>query len=113
MPSIAIRTEHNEAGAPRFRAIAGNRQSVGRTMGEALDALTADWGDDIQETAVFIQRFQPDAYFTAAQYCRMQELLTRRAMLTVEERAELETLIDAELEATIARTERPMRPRQP
>ena len=113
MPSIAIRTEHNEAGAPRFRAIAGNRQSVGRTMGEALDALTADWGDDIQETAVFIQRFQPDAYFTAAQYCRMQELLTRRAMLTVEERVELETLIDAELDATVARTEGLMRLRQP
>src|SRR6266581_2895732 len=113
MPSIAIRTEHNEAGAPRFLAIAGNRQSVGRTMGEALDALTADWGDDIQETAVFVQRVQPDAYFTAAQHCRMQELLTRRATLTVEERAELETLIDAELDATVARTERPMRPRQP
>jgi len=82
-------------------------------MGEALDALTADWGHDIQETAVFIQRFQPDAYFTAAQYCCMQELLTRRDTLTVEERAELETLIDAELDATVARTERPMRPRQP
>jgi hypothetical protein len=112
MPSIAIRTEHNEAGAPRFRAIAGNRQSVGRTMGEALDALTADWGDDIQETAVFIQRFQPDAYFTVEQYCRMQEFLARRATLTVEERAELETLIDAELDTTVARTEHPVRPRQ-
>ncbi len=28
-----------------------------RELGEALDALTADWGDDIQETAVLIQRF--------------------------------------------------------
>jgi hypothetical protein len=54
MPSIAMRTEQNEAGVPRFRAFAGNRQSVGRTMGEALDALTAEWGDDIQETAVLI-----------------------------------------------------------
>ena len=74
-------------------------------MGEALDALTADWGDDIQETAVFIQRLQPDAYFTAVQYCRMQELLAHRATLTAEERAELESLIDAELDATVARTE--------
>lgn len=113
MPSIAIRTENNAVGTPRFRAIAGNRQSVGRTMGEALDALTADWGDDIQETAVLIQRFQPDAYFTAAQYGRMQELLARRTTLTAEERAELETLIDAELDATVARTESLMRPRQP
>ena len=113
MPSIAIRTEHNEAGAPRFRAVAGNRQSVGRTMGEALDALTAEWGDDIQETSVLIQRFQPDAYFTTAQYDRMQELLARRTMLTAAERAELETLIDAELDATVARTESLMRLRQP
>jgi hypothetical protein len=82
-------------------------------MGEALDALTAEWGDDIQETAVFIQRFQPDAYFTVAQYSRMQELLARRAALTAEERAELETLIDAELDATVARTESLMRLRQP
>ena len=103
MPSIAIRTEHHEAEAPRFRAVAGNRQAIGRTMGEALDALTADWGDDIQETAVLIQRFQPDTYFTAAQYGHMQELLARRATLTAEERRELETLIDAELDATIAR----------
>src|SRR5262245_65446664 len=95
MTSIAIRTDSSNADTPRFRAVAGSRQAVGRTMGEALDALTADWGDDIQETAVLIQRFQPDAYFTAAQYCRMQELLARRATLTAAELAELEALIDA------------------
>ena len=113
MPSIAIRTEPNEADAPCFRAVAGSRQAVGRTMGEALDALTADWGDDIQEMAVLIQRFQPDAYFTAAQYCRMQGLLARRTAMTAEERAELEALIEAELDATVARTESLMRPHQP
>src|SRR5712691_10585820 len=113
MTSIAMRTENSQAGAPLFRAIAGNCQSVGRTMGEALDALTADWGDDIQETAVFIQRLQPDAYFTAVQCCRMQELLAHRATLTAEERAELEILIDAELVATVVRTENLIRPRQP
>ena len=63
--------------------------------------------------SVFIQRFQPDAYFTAAQYCRMQELLARRATLTTEECNELGTLIDAELAATVARTESLIRPRQP
>src|SRR5438876_8928680 len=110
MVSIAIHTEESERGEPRFRAIAGNRQSVGRTMGEALDALTADWGDEIQETTVLIQRFQPDSYFTAAQYSRMQELLARRSSLAQEERAELEALIDAELEATIARTDSLVRP---
>src|SRR5436309_9142374 len=113
MTSIAIRIEDSKADTPRFRAVAGNCQAVGRTMGEALDALTADWGNDIQETAVLIQRFHPDSYFTAAQYDRMQELLAHRASLTAEERVEIEALIDAELEATVARTDRLVRPTQP
>src|SRR5215831_16366094 len=113
MTAISIRAENIGTDQPRFRAIAGNRQAVGRTMGEALDVLTADWGKNIQEAAVLIQRFQPDAYFTEAQYGCMQELLARRATLTVEERADLEALIDAELDATIARTESLMRPHQP
>jgi len=113
MTSIAIRPEGSEGDGPRFRAIAGDRQSTGRTMGEALDALTADWGNDIQEAMVLIRRFQPDAYFTAEQYTRMQELLSRRASLTAGERAELESLVDAELEATVARTDFLVRPPQP
>lgn len=113
MTSITIRTEPTKTGKPQFRAIAGNCQSVGRTMGEALDALVAEWGGDIQETAVLIQRFQPDEYFTATQYHRMQELLARRTSLTAEERDELEALIDAELDATVARTERLVHPREP
>jgi regulator of protease activity HflC (stomatin/prohibitin superfamily) len=113
MSSITIRTDEEEIGERRFRAIAGGRQSIGRTMGEALDALTAEWGDDIQETVVLIQRFQPDQYFTQAQYDRIQELLARRSTLTREERTELEALIDAEVDATVARTKTRTRPQQP
>lgn len=105
MTTISMHTEHHEAGLPQFRAVAGLYQSVGHTMGEALGALTAAWGDDTQETLVLIQRLRPDPYFTEAQYLRMQELLTRRDRLTGEERAELERLIDAALEATVRRTE--------
>jgi regulator of protease activity HflC (stomatin/prohibitin superfamily) len=105
MTVIAIRPEESGAGEPQFRAIAGGRQSVGRTMGEALDALTAEWRDGFEETAVLIQRFRPDAYFTEAQYLRMRDLLARRSALTAEERAELEALIDTELDATVARTD--------
>ena len=113
MSSIVIRTDQKETGERRFRAIAGHRQSLGRTMGEALDALTAEWGDSIQETVVLIQRFQPDQYFTQAQYDRMQALLDRRSALTPEERRELEALIDAEVDATVARTERQAPTTQP
>ena len=113
MTAIAIRTDQKETGERRFRASAGDRQSLGKTMGEALDALTAEWGDNVQETIVLIQRFQPDQYFTQAQYDRMQALLARRPTLTPEERTELEALIDAEVDATVARTETRMRPQQP
>jgi len=113
MTSIAIRTDQKETGERQFRAIAGDRQSLGRTMGEALDALTAEWGDNIQETVVLIQRFQPDQYFTQAQHDRMQALLSRRSTLTPEERIELEALIDAEVDATVARTATRVRPQQP
>jgi hypothetical protein len=113
MTAIEIRTEDGESGQPRFRAVAGDRESVGRTMGEALDALTADWGEEIKEAVVLLPRFGPDPYFTEAQYRRMQHLLARRASLTAEERAELEKLIDAELDATIARTDNLLPQRQP
>lgn len=113
MTAIAIRTDQKETGERRFRAIAGDRQSLGKTMGEALDALTAEWGDSVQETIVLIQRFQPDQYFTQAQYDRMQALLARRPTLTPEERTELEALIDAEVDATVARTETHVRTQQP
>jgi hypothetical protein len=113
MSAVVIRTEDAGSGEIRFRAIAGTREHVGRTMGEALDALTADWGDDVQETAVLIQRFRPDRYFTEAQYRRMQVLLARRTTLSDEESAELEALIDMELDATVARTDALVPPRRP
>lgn len=112
MTSIAVRPDTGEAGEPRFRAIAGNCQSVGRTMGEALDALVAQWAEDVEEGAVLIQRFRPDAYFTEAQQRRMEDLRDRRASLTGAERAELEALVDAELDATVARTDNLVAPHQ-
>ena len=113
MTAVVIRTDQKEAGEYQFRAISGDRQCLGRTMGEALDALTAGWGDSVPETVVLIQRFQPDQYFTQAQYDQMQELLARRSSLTPEERTELEALIDVEVDATVARTETRVRTQQP
>lgn len=73
-------------------------------MGEALDALTAQIGEPKSGALVLIQRREPDEYFTERQHERMQELLARRINLNDAERAELEQLVDAELDATIART---------
>jgi hypothetical protein len=78
-------------------------------MGQALDALTADWGDAVPEAAIIIQKFEPDEFFTEAQQHRKQELMARRKKLSPAERAELEAILDAELDATVARTDRLVR----
>jgi hypothetical protein len=46
-----------------------------------------------------------DAFFTEEQQARLQELKQRQQALTAEERAELEELIAAAFEATVARTQ--------
>jgi hypothetical protein len=60
-----------------------------------------------------ILRYYLEDYPLLHQYERMQALLARRSTLTPEERTELETLIDAEVDAMVARTERHVRTRQP
>jgi hypothetical protein len=109
LSTISIQPENSRAPKHRYRAVAGGRQYFGATMGQALDALTADWGDSVRETAILIQRFEPDAFFTEEQQFRKEELVARRAKLSSAERAELEVLLDDELDATVARTDRLVR----
>ncbi len=54
-----------------------------------------------------------DAFFSAAQHERMQDLLAHRDTLASDERRELEDLIDAELDATVVRSEHLMRNARP
>ena len=105
MTAISIQRDNSQIDIPRFRAKAGGKEAVGRTMGEAIDALTADWGEEVRETAIFIQRFGPDAFFSQAQQNRKEALLARRGTLTSQEHQELESLVLEELEATVARLE--------
>ena len=104
MSTIAIISQNDNEGAP-FLALSGSRQSVGKTMGEALDALASQLESIGSETLVLIQKREPDQYFTAEQHERLRELMDRRASLSADERAELEDLIDTEIDATVARTD--------
>ena len=112
MPPVSIQLEEYPKQARLFRALSGLRQSIGKTPGEALDALIAQEGEIMESSAILIQRFGSDSFFTQNQYDRMQYLLGHNAMLTVEESAELDTLIDAEIEATIRRTDSLVKPLQ-
>ena len=105
MTTVSIRKEEQGANRSRYRATAGTRHCAGRTAGEALDALLATEGKVADSSTILIQRFVPDAHFTQAQYDRMQSLLARRASLTSDESAELDDLIDTELDATVSRTD--------
>src|SRR5438874_207381 len=93
-----------------YRAVAGAKQSVGRTPGEALDAITAQLSSDEAGTLVVVQSLRPDAFFTVEQCKRLDDLMTqwrtardRGQRLDPAEQAELAALTTAELEAATRR----------
>ena len=121
MTKVAIHSEQTATGSLSFRAVAGDKQSTGRTAGEALDGIVSQLPqDDGGGTLVIVQRFQPDRFFTAAQQQRLGELMDRwRAArdtgnsLPAAEQAELEALVEAELRASADRADAMLRELRP
>jgi hypothetical protein len=112
MTAITILPEKLGTVETRYRALAGERESVGRSVGEALDALTSQLSEDEAGMLVVIQNLRPDSFFTAAQQQRLEELMSRwrtardsGGSLVEEEQAELQSLIDEELNAARRRAE--------
>jgi hypothetical protein len=111
MTTITIVPESPGAPATKYRAVAGKAQAVGKTAGEALDALTSQLGEDTESGMVLVVQFRrPDAFFTAEQQERLQQLMTRwreardsGGALPPEEQSELDALVEAELRASAAR----------
>ena len=112
MTRVTIVAENPGSPDTAFWASARDHESVGRTPGAALDELTRQLGDQESGTLVVVQNFRPDAFFSAAQQTRLQELLSiwraarsgGRPMSAIE-RAELQTLVDQELDASARRSE--------
>jgi hypothetical protein len=112
MTTISILREASKPDSAADRAVAGKRESVGRTAGEALDALTSQLSEDEAGTIVIVQQLHPDRFFSASQRHRLADLMSRwRAArdagsdLAPEEQAELDALVQTELEATSNRAE--------
>ena len=106
MTKIAILPEPSVGGTV-YRAVAGARQAVGKTVGGALDALTAQLPPEESGTLVVVQNHRTDQFFTAQQQQRLEELMGRwRAArdsgksLSPSEQAELNALVDAEVQAS-------------
>ena len=56
MTTITILPEKNDS----YRAVAGDKESTGRTAGEALDALTLQLEDEEGGTLVIVQNRKAD-----------------------------------------------------
>jgi hypothetical protein len=120
MTKVSILLEPMGKGEVAYRAIAGDRQSVGKTAGEALDALTALLPADVSGTLVIVQQLRPDPLFTAEQQDRLQQLMARwrsardaGAALPPGEQAELDSLVEVELRAATARATALLKELQP
>jgi hypothetical protein len=90
-----------------FRAVAGKKESVGRTVGEAIDKLTEQLSEEEDGTLLVIQKHRADNFFGADAQKRLIELMTKKENqnLSAEEKTELERLIEAELNGAQRRAE--------
>ena len=88
----------------KFRATTGQKEAFGTTPQEAVTALMQHISGDAFVPITIWPYNLGDAYFSDAQQARLQELKGHQEVLTAEERAELEGLIEASFDATIART---------
>jgi hypothetical protein len=93
-----------------FRASTGRNQAMGRTPGEALNALAAQLRDEEADTLIVARSLSPDRFFAAEQRQRLEQPMAgwRAARdggtpLCDEEQAELEYLVDAEVRAATER----------
>jgi glucuronate isomerase len=112
MTTVAILPESDPRGQKFYRAIAGKLQATGKTAGEALDALTAQLEDSEFIALLIIQNFRPDHFFTAEQQQRLSELMSlwrtardQNHTLSPTQQAELDNLVEVELNAATHRTE--------
>ncbi|WP_271253938.1 hypothetical protein [Pseudanabaena sp. Chao 1811] len=112
MTTVAILPISNINGEKSYRAIAGDKQSTGKTAGQALDRLTTQLEETDFSGMLIIQSFQPDSFFSANQQKRLSELMNHWRIareqgqeLPTEKQAELDSLVEAELKAATKRTE--------
>jgi hypothetical protein len=112
MDTITIAVESPDAGETLWRAVSGSKRSLGKTAGEALDKLTPLLDEETSGALVVIQPMRPDRFFTAEQREQLEELMalwrTARdagTQLPPERQAELEALVEAQLEGAALRAE--------
>ena len=111
MTTISVFPDTTGSPVRLYRAVAGEREAVGPTVGDALKAVTDQMGDPQETTVIIVQPMQPDRFFNADQVRRLRELMTKwrvalnsGARLPPDEQAELDSLVQAELDGMVERT---------
>ena len=111
MNTVAILPIAEPNGETSYQATSGNTQSIGKTAGQALDALVAQLDEPDFKGLLVIQSFRPDTLFTEAQQSRLSELMglwrnarDRGKELPPKQQAELDQLVELELNAATTRT---------
>ncbi len=106
MTTIAILPEGTKANGVTWRAVAGEKESIGSTAGEALDAMTGLLSEDENSALVIIQRLRPDRFFTSEQRRRLEELMAHwKAARNEGGKFGSNELVEAELEGAKQRAE--------
>jgi hypothetical protein len=110
MTKVAVYRESADPESMPYRAVSGRSHAMGRTAGEALDALASQLPREAADTLVIVRNMSPDRFFNAEQRSRLEELMALRreaiagnSPLTAQEEAELEQLVDAEVRAATER----------
>lgn len=105
MDAITILPTHHPQGT--YEAAQGALTARGRTVGEALDALTALLESEPATRVVIVQAQRPDRFFGPDERARLEALMRRfhaaqagTGTLSEAEHAELERLVEAELDAS-------------
>jgi hypothetical protein len=110
MTKVAVYHESTDPESMLYRAVAGRNQAMGRTAGEALDALASQLPREATDTLVIVRNLSPDRFFNAEQRSRLEELMALRreaiagnSPMTAQEEAELKLLVDAKVRAATER----------
>ena len=111
MATVSISPISSPNGETLYQAVAGKLTSLGKTAGQALDALTAQLDNPESPTFLLVlQSFQPDKFFDATQQTQLTELMLqwRNARdqgqtLAIAQQQQLDDLVEAELQDTVAR----------
>lgn len=111
MTMVAV-TPESDSRPRAYRAVSGARTAVGPTIGDAFKSLADQLGEPEETTFVVIQPMRPDRFFGAEQVRRLTELMAKwrvardsGSKFPDDEQAELDALVQAELEGTIRRSQ--------